>query len=45
MILPVTPRLPNRQEFLSVVISNLAALLVAWGLYTWLALADLSLLF
>lgn len=45
MILPVTPRLPNRHELLSVVISNLAALLVAWGLYTWLALADLSLLF
>ena len=40
-----TLRLPNPQELLSVLISNCLALLIAWGLYTWLALANLSLVF
>lgn len=40
-----TLRLPTPQELLSVLISNCLALLIAWVLYTWLALANLSLVF
>lgn len=38
-------RLPNRKELALVLGTSLAALLAAWWLYTWLALANLSLIF
>ena len=38
-------RLPTPSEILIAVASTLVALLIAWGLYTWLALANLSLIF
>ncbi|MGO2007967.1 sensor histidine kinase [Vreelandella alkaliphila] len=41
----LTFRFPNRQEVLTLIISNLAALAVAWTLYTWLELANLSMIF
>lgn len=38
-------RLPMQSEILIALASTLVALLIAWGLYTWLALANLSLIF
>ena len=38
-------RLPMSSEILIALASTLIALLIAWGLYTWLALANLSLIF
>lgn len=38
-------RLPRTSEILIALASTFVALLIAWGLYTWLALANLSLIF
>ncbi|WP_447528408.1 sensor histidine kinase [Vreelandella sp. TE19] len=38
-------RLPNRREMGCVLLSNAFAMLSSWALYTWLALANLSLVF
>ena len=38
-------RWPMPSEILIALASTLVALLIAWGLYTWLALANLSLIF
>ncbi|TVU88595.1 sensor histidine kinase [Vreelandella titanicae] len=38
-------RLPRPSEILIALASTFVALLIAWGLYTWLALANLSLIF
>jgi two-component system sensor histidine kinase KdpD len=43
--LAIRLRLPRLSEILIALASTFVALLIAWGLYTWLALANLSLIF